>query len=567
MRLIFKFSFIYFCIFILILFFVFRSLIFNLSTNLYSWLDFPYVIWLIYQGIGKISSFNLANFGATNAFYPIRDSYFFSDLFLPQALIAFPISRLFNNPILVVNIVLIFTFILNYISLYFFWSICFKRSWQRFIASIAFIFSPFFHLQFGHFQMMSYWPLFFSLYFFCKSESYKLKNILLSGIFLVIQFLSSVYLSVFLIFSLCLKTLLNTIKIGNIRKIKDLLVVLLVFLIGAGYFIYGYVQVKKHYSFVRDYGEYVTYSAHISDYIFTTGVNSLFNKTSMVEKWNSFNKHIWGERATFPGFVVSISILLYLIKVTYRKKTLKIELNLDNDDLFFLLLLIFGVLFSIGPRINFNGVYSGIPTPYTFLIKYVPFFDSIRSLARWSFLFYFSLSYFFTKYLSNKKMLFVLFFAIIFALENFPLSLVSTKENYIDPNSDYILKNYCSKEKAVLLEIPMNHLMVGTGIIEGLNYISKRQLSSVYTECFLVNGYSGYEPPELTKFYNDVDEAIIDENKNLFIDLLKSRNVFLIRITDNLIVSEKRDKYFEAFNVFLSSGRILKLTDGLFILN
>jgi len=238
MRKIFNSDYLYFGLFLLILFFVFRSLIFNLSTNLYSWLDFPYVIWLIYQGIGKISSFNFVNFGVTNAFYPIKDSYFFSDLFLPQAAIAFPISRFINNPILVVNIVLIFTFILNYVSLYLFWGIWFKKSWQRFLASIAFIFSPFFHLQFGHFQMMSYWPLFFSLYFFCKNEKFNLRNILLSGLFLVIQFLSSVYLSVFLIFSLCLKTLLSTVGRRNIGKIKDFFVLFLVFLVGAGYIIH-----------------------------------------------------------------------------------------------------------------------------------------------------------------------------------------------------------------------------------------------------------------------------------------------------------------------------------------
>ena len=263
---------------------------------------------------------------------------------------------------------------------------------------------------------------------------------------------------------------------------------------------------------------------------------------------------------------MAISILLYLIKVAYKKNTLKIEFNLDNDDLYFLLLLIFGSLFSLGPRLSFNGVYSGIPTPYTFLIKYVPFFDSVRGLARWSFLFYLGLSYFFTKYLSNKKLWFVLFFIIIFALENFPFSLVSTKEDYIDLNTDYILKNYCSKDKTVLLEIPMNHLMVGTGIIDGLNYISKRQLASTYTQCYLVNGYSGYEPPEQTKFYTDVDEAIINENASLFIDLLKSRQVSLIRTTDDLIISEKRDEYIDVINKLLFSDKLIRLEQNLYSL-
>lgn len=553
-------------LFLGLLIIVFRSLVSNISSNLYSWLDFPYVIWLIYQGIGKISNFSFANFGATNAFYPLKDSYYFSDLFLPQAVGAYPFSLFIKNPVLVVNIVFVLTFVLNYVSLFLYWKLFFKKNWQCFLASVVLIFSPFLQLQFGHFQMQSYWPLFFSLYFFCKNKNFNLKDLFLSGLFLVVQFLSSVYLSVFLIFTLCLKTLINIISKKNIKEIKSILSVFLVFLIAAAYFIYGYIQVKKNYSFVRDYGEYVTYSAHVSDYFFTSGINSVVSNSLIYKKWNSFNKHDWGEMAAFPGFAVTIAVLFYLFKISYKEKVLKIKIKLNNDDLFFILLLIFGLLFSIGPRINFNGAYSGIPTPYTFLIKYIPFFDSVRGLARWSFLFYFGLSYFFVKYLSNKKIWLIFIFVIIFLLENFPLSLISTNENYIDSNSDYILNNYCSKNKAVLLEIPMNHLMVGTGVIDGLNYISKRQLASIYTNCLLVNGYSGYEPPEQTKYYEDVDNALSNKKLDKFLTLLKNRNITFVRITPELIVANKKDNYLEVINRMMVSKKLLKLSVNLYML-
>lgn len=44
----------YLFLFVVILVIVFRSLIFNIGTNLYSWLDLPYVTWIVYQGISKI---------------------------------------------------------------------------------------------------------------------------------------------------------------------------------------------------------------------------------------------------------------------------------------------------------------------------------------------------------------------------------------------------------------------------------------------------------------------------------------------------------------------------------
>ena len=111
----------------------------------------------------------------------------------------------------------------------------------------------------------------------------------------------------------------------------------------------------------------------------------------------------------------------------------------------------------------------------------------------------------------------------------------------------------------------MSHMMVSKDPIIGLNYISKRQLASVYTNCLLVNGYSGYEPPEQTEYYNEINEAILAENKDEFLNSLKKRDVSFIRITPELIVADKKDAYLDVFNKLVLSKEIAKMSKNLFM--
>ena len=154
---------IFFLCFLFLFGFVFRELLFNISTHLYDWGDGPYIIWVIFQNIQKIKSLDFLHFFDTNAFYPHKMTLLFSDILLPQSLIALPFSLIIKNPIFVFNIVFFITFIFNYCGAFLLWNKLFKNTLLAFFGSLLVVFSPFFHLQLGHFQMMSYWPFFFSL--------------------------------------------------------------------------------------------------------------------------------------------------------------------------------------------------------------------------------------------------------------------------------------------------------------------------------------------------------------------------------------------------------------------
>ncbi len=235
--------------FLAIFFFVFRNLLTNLTTNLIDWRDYLLMIWIMSQNVLKIQHLNFINYFDSNTFFPHKYALLFSDLLIPQAIISLPFFIISNNLILIFNLAFILTFILNYISSYFFWRILFKNYLVAFFGSLFIVFSPFFHITLDHFQMLSYWPFFFSLFFLIRYEENKnIKNVLLCSLFLAIQFLASVYLAVFLIFSIEIYLLLNLMTTKRIKDfLKINLIVFITFFAIDGVFIKGYIDVKNYY--------------------------------------------------------------------------------------------------------------------------------------------------------------------------------------------------------------------------------------------------------------------------------------------------------------------------------
>lgn len=559
----------FFSLFLIIFYFLFQTLLLNLEKNLTSWLDIPCVIWIMEQTADKIRHLNFSNFFETNAFYPNKLTLLYSEVLITQSVIYYFFSLFSENIVLAFNLTLITTLILDYWSLFVFWSFFFKEKSLAFLTTLFFLFSPFFFHQFGHFQMMSYWPLFFSLYFlFKQKEEFSAKDSVFCGIFLSLQFLASVYLAVFLIFLLGTKILLNFLS--DLKKLsiaaKKTAVILGIFFLICGFFIKGYLDMKKMYNFERDPAEYTVYSAHITDYLFTTGENTLLGKYPLVQKWNSFNNHGWGERAGFPGFLSAVLGILGIfgIMLSKEKKPFGIAINLDKNDIFFLASMLIGFIFSLGTRIGFNGAISPIPNIYDYLIKFVPLLDSIRATARWSLLFYLGLAWFSAKGLQkivnglggkNKKIAVLLVIFAIFAIERLPLRMESHAEEYYAGYS--AVEKICDEKKHLLLELPISHLDYPDGIINGLNYISKVEMASVLHGCYIYNGYSGFEPPNLVNFRSDIAHILDSGSSTQLISRVKKENIELLKINDR--------RWDVRIDELIKSGNLEKIDANVFL--
>ncbi len=545
--------------FILLFFITFRTLILNLSSDLIDWLDYPFIVWTMNQNIEKIKSLNFANFFETNAFYPNKLTLLFSDILLPQSLIALPFSYFTNNPILVFNIVFVITFVLNFIASFLFWQQIFKKDWLAFFGSLFTVFSPFTHLLIGHFQMLSFWPFFFALYFLFK------KKPIVTGLFLAAQFLASVYLAIFLLFTIGVYYLVHLLtKQFNSSNLKDLILIIGIFILIDGIFIKGYLDAKKTYQIKRDLGEYVNYSAHLSDYLFTTNIRSAVHQSSIFRRWNSFDQHKIGENASFPGFLLAVLAALSLFSASRTKKDYIFSLKLDQTGLFFFLIMISGLIFSLGPRLSFNGTYVQIPSIYSLFIK-IPFFDTIRSLARWSFIFYLGIIYFALFYLKQLNKRWILpFIFILFFLEYIPVNIQTHAESYID-NRYRLLRDICSKDKKVLAEFPTTHLAAGKNIIGGLNYISKVQLASVYHNCYIVNGYSGYDLPSILNLQRQIDVNIATSNIEGLAFLLGKAKVNIIKFNKNDMGKEVKKNYQSNITSEKMSLYFTSLGEGIYL--
>lgn len=560
---------IYLGLFILILCFVFRSIILNISTNLLDWLDYPYIIWTIFQSVTHIKNLDLVNFFETNAFYPHRLTLLFSDILLPQSLILLSFLSITKSLILSFNLTFLITFILDFIAGFLLWRQIFKKELIAFFGSLFIVFSPFFHLELSHFQMMSYWPFLFALYFLFKYEEKKhRKNLIFVGLFLTIQFLASVYLSIFLIFTIFIFYISRIVIHSQIRSnIFRISLIFIVFLITSGLFIQGYIDMKNTYQIKRNINEYINYSANLSDYIFTSQIKSLIHQSELLKTWNNSNKN-HGSHSSFPGFLISILGIYSLFKILKNKDSVSLNLELNNEKTFFLILAITGLIFSLGPRLNFNGNYAHIVLPYDIILKFVPFADAIRVPTRWSFIFFLGSIYFSLITLnkladkSNHKIFFLIIF-IIFALEYIPVNIKSSADSYI--NNDYIfLKNVCSNEKRVLLELPLTHLHAYPNIYEGLKYITKTELSSTYHNCLLVNGYSGYDLPDNLILANTLNKYIENQETTAFLDELKRMDINYVKFNQYHFIKELKIPADRFIRDLATDNRVEKINDDLF---
>lgn len=566
----------YLFIYTAILLLVFRNIALNISTNLLDWRDYAAYIWMIFQNFTHITNLDFANFFETNAFYPNKLTLFFLDTMLPQSIIFLPYYLLTKSLVLAFNLTFITTFILNFISSFLFWKQIFKRNLIAFFGGLFIVFSPFFHLELPHFTVMSYWPFFFGLYFLFKDDLTKNKrNYIYAGLCLSAQFLASVYIGIFMIFTILI-FFLSTYLFKNINTkpkqiIFSILIILIVFATTSGIFIKGYFDMRHLYNAKRDIREYIEYSAHLSDYIFTTQIDSPLHKSPLMNLWNKLDKNK-SSHGSFPGFLIFILAIFSIFRIYKFKKVFFIDIEVNRERSLFFLLIFFGLLFSLGPQLNFNGNYAYIPLPYYFILKFFPGAEALRAVVRWEFLFFLGFTYFslitLTKLLRLQyhQYLSILIF-IIFLLEYIPLNIQASKLSYLT-NDHQILKEICSKEKKVLLELPVTHLNAGSTLREGVQYIAANvELASIYHGCFLVNGYSGYDLPDNFKLADTLNKYIQSQNTKEFINELRKRKVDLIKFNKKKFIKElKPSTSLFVENIATESG-VKKIGEDLYYLS
>ena len=426
--------------------------------------------------------------------------------------------------------------------------------------------------------MISIWPYLFGIGFLLR-KGLTIKSAVIVALLTTMEFLSSVYLSVFMLFTISIWVILTLysrreelVHYSGIQKkiiistLKWMGIFCLTFIILSGPFILKYMQVKKSYGISRDYGEYVLYSAHLTDYLFTTHYHSFISTLSPIVKWNSFNMHRLGEAGGFPGIVLLLLSVIGLLIYSRNSSSLNLKLPLSFNHIFFLILTFCGFIFSLGPRLNVNGTYLAIPLPYEIILRYNPLVEPIRATARWSFIFYFGLVYFACIGLQKinkrtKSNLVMSLLSIVFLLEIVPTNKISESKNYYPEVYKTIEKGCLSK--SVLLEYPMSQFTKDVNIITNLTYRTQILLASVNHKCKVVNGYSGYIPTQYQDYEGRLQKAVENNDKLEFLKLLDSKEVSFIKLNkkslfeDRVKVIEKWFSFYDKANILYENNEFL----------
>lgn len=570
-----------FIVFLLLIVFSWRNIISNISTNLPNWSDELMIIWVYQNNIKHFSQLDFNNFYETNAIYPFKYTLSFAEHMYFQSLLILLVSFFISNVITQYNILLLLNHLLIFITSLILFRKIFKTNIAALFSAFYFSYSPYFFIKFGHFQMIFFWPFLLSLYFLLDYfESKKTKSLLLSSIFAGLQFLSSVYLGIMNIAALAIYYVVEVLykKSIIIDIFKKLPLIIFPFLLMTSVSIVGYVLVNREYSIKRDYKEFVTYSAHLTDYIFPAeDQHSLIYLTPIFKKLGEYNYHGLGEYAVFPGILASIfAVYAIFPKLKISKKILIITLSYSKTITFSLLLIATGFILSLGPKLFINGIYTQLPLPYAFLLKTLPLIGITRAVARWHFLvilgfaILLGLGYikFIRRFAKNHKIRTITLSLIIslviileyYHIEPFP-SIYKNWQN--NPAYTFLNKEVCSNPETSLLEYPFHYRNWGGDNKIDVKYMAEILLQSTQHKCKILSGYWGYEPPAYlgikNEFGNGFSQKDIEIIKRLKINYIKF-NKFAISKEEYQKLNE--DQIFDQFTKIYDDEKtmILKVT-------
>lgn len=522
---------------------VFRELLVGISTRLLDWNDYPFIVWVVFQNLGHFSHIQLHGIFNTNIFYPFQGTLLFSETFLLQSAFGAFITIFWSNPITVFNLIFFSTLFLNACCSYLLWKRIFSSNGIAFFGGLITSLSPFFFLMIGHYQMMMMWPIFLGLYLLFSRKQWKSlwKLDTLVGLLCGLLFYGSVYLSLMMVvivglfyggFALYEKRVTDKI----IYFIKGVVFFSFSFFLVAGPLVYKYASIVKMYNIVRPQSEYVQYAAHITDYLFSNYSPSFINSLPVMLHWNTWNHHMMGESAAFPSFTLLFLGMIGFFQIHQKKQQVQLLTSFGTQELFFALLLLTGLIFSLGPRLSVNGVYFGIPLPFYAVMKAFPLVLPIRATARWSFLFYLGLSFFALKglrFLIQKQSLRTITImsasVFLFIAEVIPMKISATERAYY-PSIYNTVADFCRTEPKVLLELPMTQTVENNSVVSNLSYRTSMQLASIQHKCLLVNGYSGYFPDGYAQYEEGMREAFRSGDIKIIRSLLDMRNVSLLKI-------------------------------------
>ena len=436
-----------------------------------------------------------------NIFFPARDTLAFSDAMLLQGLLAAPLIWMSLHPLLVQNLLLMAGLIGSALGAY---VLCLSITHDRaaaFLGGLIFAFAPYRFAHIGHLELQ--WAMWMPLAVLALLRTFAMPSAragVLLGLTVAAQFLSSLYYGVLLSSYLAIAAVLLTVlgwragglsdaerpdvqdpRVGVFRRSGDspqprlarrlgaLVLGALVVTLLLGPYLVPYARARATVG-ARSEKEVSDFSAVPADYLRVGGLNLVYGRTFMGREGIAPD-----ERTLFPGMTA-----LALVVVALWPRS-------SRAAVFYTVLLVFAVDMSFGP----NGIGFGL------LRALVPPLQSLRALARSGVLALLSISVLASmgfarlaraNLLGPRPRLGGVGVAALCLIEYFSAPLATRSPALVAAPVDTWLAG--RPQHTVVLELPAP--VPSTMWLYEAHY----QYASIYHWRQLVNGYSGFAPPE-----------------------------------------------------------------------
>lgn len=557
-----------------------------------------YILSYDYNSLISGRIFNQESFFNGRQFYPQPYTLTYSDhRFIPSVVFSIP-HFVTQDLTLSVNILTFLSFVLSFLSSFYVINFLVKNKWASIVGAVVFTFNPITFIRFPvHLDLLSKYflpPMFLFCLLFLKKPQFK--NALFFFLFFTLNALTVIYYQIFsiiifgIIFSSLILYEIFKKNFSYIFKIIKYGLVSLIFLPLLLYFDKPFLDFSNQEMVSRSVNVSIFLSARLIDWfmpsprsVFYGDFVKSFDQIRNPKDQNGFShgEHTLGLNI-LPMILFILAFFYFftkekkssedntsLIEVIKSKnknrsfiKLLKIFIDklIKFPYLFFLAVLIISFFLTLGPYFTgwneTNGIFK---LPYSYLYDFTPLLKGIRVPSRAQFIFYvpfslfvsFGALYILQKFKKLSILIIFLMILILFA-ENYQETNLSDTSEILSQFYSHNLKKDLSflRDKRTIHYPPFAFDFNKTNLfpkeIYYLNWAGE-------TDEILMNGNSGYFPPDQIKFLGEV-------KKNLNEDVLRklvSLNIDYLIIHKDLF--DKEDKInFEVSRETLFGGLIWK---------
>ena len=543
--------------------------------------------WILATVANKLARLEFNHFFAANIFYPEEKPLLYSELLIPQALLAIPLLKITRNPVLTHNIILLIALLTSALSMFFLARFLCQSFWPSVVAGVIFAFSPFMMAHTVQLQVVSAGglPLLFLFLHRYFRRGHFADWVVFSVIYIV-QSLANLYYALFLIiFSglFILSSALVEKTYGQKKFWLHILVFILAVSLCLGPIFLAYSKQQKRPGFERTIGA----EAKLSSFLATGRIDRLYGRFLA-----QFRQP---EGELFPGFIpLALALTGFILTFINRKNKgpgvvqgqrseaegrrhppqaeagNQVEEKMDREsagggkESFSgserlepkKVVLIYSLIFGLAVWFCF-----GSKGPFWLLYRFVPGYKAIRAVPRFYVFALLSLALFSAiglTYLRAKiksqslQIALTIIFLTLIVIEYISIPL-PTRPVVLRSNLPPVYQELAKwQEKKVLLELPLPEPGTGIGRVE-----APRMYYSLFHGHRLVNGYSGFFSPTYVEVRESLHQKPLEENilfwKRLGINLiiihaeeLKTENY------SNLIEVLKNSSYLHFSGQFLA---------------